>query len=104
MDKKHNIKIEILYYDHMKVVYKEIQKYILLIHHFIMSLCFLEDIPLHNNRSIHTHNEEIFEVSGEDEKNSDKCVTAMNYFAYRFQVGRPEEALTLHWYGRLFQQ
>jgi hypothetical protein len=60
------------------------------------------NIPIRNDKSIH---EEISDASGEDEKNiSNKCVTAMNYFAYRLQVGRPEEALTLHWYGRLFQQ
>ncbi|GBC29817.1 hypothetical protein RIR_e20509_A0A2N0Q2K8_9GLOM [Rhizophagus irregularis DAOM 181602=DAOM 197198] len=35
-------KIEILYYDHMKVEYSEFQKYIILMHHFIMFLCFLE--------------------------------------------------------------
>ncbi|UZO26204.1 uncharacterized protein OCT59_018447 [Rhizophagus irregularis] len=33
-----------------------------------------------------------------------KSISAMNYVSYRLQVGRPEEAITLHYYGRLFQQ
>ncbi|CAH1771184.1 5702_t:CDS:1, partial [Entrophospora sp. SA101] len=33
-----------------------------------------------------------------------KHVSAMNYFAYRLQLGRPGEAVVLHRFGRLFQQ
>ena len=51
------------------------------------------------------HNDEILEINDEDEANiSSKCISAMNYFAYRLQVGRPNEPVTLHYYGRLFQQ
>jgi len=51
------------------------------------------------NESIRIHDEEISETnSGDDTNISNKCITAMNYFAYRLQV-RPEEVLTLHWYG-----
>ena len=51
------------------------------------------------------HNDEILEINDEDEANiSSKCISAMNYFAYRLQVGRPNESVTLHYYGRLFQQ
>ena len=47
------------------------------------------NIPIHNN----------------DEANAtSKYITAMNYFAYRLQIGRPNEATTLHYFGRLFQQ
>ena len=50
-------------------------------------------------------NEDISEISDEDEANiSSKCVTAMNYFAYRLQVGRSNKPVTLHYYGWLFQQ
>jgi len=55
--------------------------------------------------NIPIQNKEISEISDNDEANiSSKCVTAMNYFAYRLQIGRPNEAITLHYYGRLFQQ
>ena len=51
------------------------------------------------------HNNEILEINNEDEANIlSKCISAMNYFAYRLQVGRPNESVTLHYYGRLFQQ
>src|SRR2546423_2770538 len=49
------------------------------------------------------HNDEIFDDEGEANI-SNKCISAMNYFAYRLQVGRPNEPVTLHYYGRLFQQ
>src|SRR5947207_8763801 len=119
MDKKQKIKIVILYYNHMKVVYSEFQKYIVLIHHFIMFLCFLEvkmdgiliflyimifimrgEDGWHPNIP---HNDEVFDDEGEANISS-KCISAMNYFAYRLQVGRPNEPVTLHYYGRLFQQ
>ncbi|CAB4416166.1 unnamed protein product [Rhizophagus irregularis] len=61
------------------------------------------NIPIHDDKSIHIHDENMSEVSGKDEEN-DKYITAMNYITYRLQVGRSGEALTLHWYGRLFQQ
>ncbi|PKY59698.1 hypothetical protein RhiirA4_482672 [Rhizophagus irregularis] len=61
------------------------------------------NIPKHDDKSIHIHDENMSEASGEDEEN-DKCITAMNYIAYRLQVSHPGKALTLHWYGRLFQQ
>ncbi|RIA88498.1 hypothetical protein C1645_826288 [Glomus cerebriforme] len=32
-----------------------------------------------------------------------KCITTMNYFAYQLQVDYSEEAITLHYYERLFQ-
>ena len=55
--------------------------------------------------NIPIQNKEISEISDNDEANiSSKCVTSMNYFAYRLQIGRPNEAITLHYYGRLFQQ
>ncbi len=56
-------------------------------------------IPIHNN-------EEVLEISDDDDEANakSKYVTAMNYFAYRLQIGRPNEATTLHYYGRLFQQ
>jgi hypothetical protein len=55
--------------------------------------------------NIPIYNENISEISDENETNiSNKCVTAMNYFAYRLQVGRSNEPITLHYYGRLFQQ
>ena len=61
----------------------------------------------HPNIPIHDSDEDISEISGEDERNernvSNKCVTAMNYFAYQLQVSCSEEISTLHWYGRLFQ-
>ena len=53
------------------------------------------------------NNEEILEISNSDEANTinkSKYITPMNYFAYRLQIGRPNEATTLHYYGRLFQQ
>ena len=51
------------------------------------------------------NNEEVSEISDNDEVNiSSKCVTTMNYFAYRLQIGRSNEATTLHYYGQLFQQ
>src|SRR5436190_19683845 len=49
-------------------------------------------------------NEEISEINEDEENISSKYITAMNYFAYRLQVGRSDEAVTLHYYGRLFQQ
>ena len=49
------------------------------------------------------HNDEVFDDEGEANISS-KCISAMNYFAYRLQVGRPNEPVTLHYYGRLFQQ
>ena len=50
--------------------------------------------------NIPIQNKEISEISDNDEANiSSKCVTAMNYFAYRLQIGRPNEAITLHYYG-----
>ena len=49
------------------------------------------------------HNDEVFDDEGEANILS-KCISAMNYFAYRLQVGRPNEPVTLHYYGRLFQQ
>ena len=50
-------------------------------------------------------NEEVLEISDNDETNiSNKYVTAMNYFAYRLQVGHSNEATILHYFGRLFQQ
>ena len=49
------------------------------------------------------HNDEVFDDEGEANI-SNKCISAMNYFAYRLQVGRPNEPVTLHYYGRLFQQ
>jgi hypothetical protein len=55
--------------------------------------------------NIPIYNEEALEISDNDEANvSNKYVTAMNYFAYRLQVGRSNETTTLHYYGRLFQQ
>src|SRR6266498_1465799 len=64
------------------------------------------NIPIRNNESIYVNDEEISGISGEDEANAinKKCVTAMNYFAYRLQIGHPGETLALHLYGRLFQQ
>ncbi|EXX77377.1 hypothetical protein TRAVEDRAFT_147095 [Rhizophagus irregularis DAOM 181602=DAOM 197198] len=49
---------------------------------------------------------DISEFSDENELNTSdkKSISAMNYVSYRLQVGRPEEAITLHYYGRLFQQ
>jgi len=53
--------------------------------------------------NIPIQNEEISEINNNNEVNiSSKCITAMNYFAYRFQIGRPNEAITLHYYNRLF--
>ena len=50
--------------------------------------------------NIPINDEEVFEISDEDEENiSSKCITAMNYFAYQLQVGRPNEPITLHYYG-----
>src|SRR5436190_1424376 len=49
------------------------------------------------------HNDEVFDDEGEANI-SNKCISAMNYFAYRLQVGHPNEPVTLHYYGRLFQQ
>lgn len=61
------------------------------------------NIPICDTSDI--QDEEDSDINNEDEDSkSNKCVTAMNYFAYRLQVGRPGEALTLHQYGRLFQQ
>ena len=52
------------------------------------------NIPMHN-RPIHVYDEEM--SNGEDEINiSNKCITAMNYFAYQLQISRSEEALVLH--------
>src|SRR5271156_6461109 len=47
------------------------------------------NIPIHNNNEANA---------------TSKYITAMNYFAYRLQIGRPNEATTLHYFGRLFQQ
>src|SRR3954469_22190197 len=50
------------------------------------------NIPIRNN-------EEVSEISDNDEANAtNKYVTAMNYFAYRLQIGRPNEVTTLHYY------
>ena len=39
------------------------------------------------NQSIRIHDEEISKTNSGDETNmSNKCITAMNYFAYRLQV------------------
>jgi hypothetical protein len=47
---------------------------------------------------------EVSEISDDDEIDiTSKHVTPMNYFAYRLQI-RSNEATTLHYYGRLFQQ
>ena len=54
--------------------------------------------------NIPIRNEEISEINEDEENISSKYITAMNYFAYRLQVGRSDEAVTLHYYGRLFQQ
>nr|CAG8627565.1 809_t:CDS:2 [Entrophospora candida] len=45
-------------------------------------------------------------ITFDDDKASTtkKHVSAMNYFAYRLQLGRPGEAVVLHRFGRLFQQ
>ena len=64
-------------------------------------------IPIHNNSNRNIYDEEMSDIYSDEDNTNDelkKCVTAMNYFAYRLQVGRPEEAITLHYYGRLFQQ
>ena len=69
------------------------------------------NIPIHNDlmrgedgwHPNIPHNDEVFDDEGEANISS-KCISAMNYFAYRFQVGRPNEPVTLHYYGRLFQQ
>ena len=54
------------------------------------------NIPIYN---------EVSEINNEDETNIlSKCITAMNYFSYQLQVGRSNEPVTLHYYGRLFQQ
>src|SRR6266498_5383040 len=65
------------------------------------------NIPIRNNEdNISTRNNEgVLEINDNDEANAtSKYVTAMNYFAYRLQIGHPNEAITLHYYGRLFQQ
>src|SRR6266540_3412562 len=63
------------------------------------------NIPMHDKFICRINDEEISEINGEDEINiQNKCVTAMNYFAYCLQVSHSEELLTLQWYGRLFQQ
>src|ERR1700722_11224500 len=54
--------------------------------------------------NIPIQNEEISEINNNEANISNKYITAMNYFAYRLQIGRPNEAITLHYYGRLFQQ
>ena len=55
--------------------------------------------------NIPIQNKEISEISDNDEANiSSKCISTMNYFAYWLQIGRSNEAITLHYYGRLFQQ
>ena len=55
------------------------------------------NIPMRNN-------EEVLEISNNYEANvTNKCVSAMNYFAYRLQIDRPNNAITLHYYSRLFQ-
>jgi len=69
------------------------------------------NIPIHNDlmrgedgwHPNIPHNDEVFDDEGEANISS-KCISAMNYFAYRLQVGRPNEPVTLHYYGRLFQQ
>ena len=79
--------------------------------HYVLMFPRSEDgwhpnIPIRNNESIYVNDEEISGISSEDKANTinKKCVTAMNYFAYRLQIGRPGETLALHLYGRLFQQ
>ncbi len=59
----------------------------------------------HPNIPIRDSNDETTEIGDNDEVNTtSKYVTAMNYFAYRLQIGRSNEATTLHYYGQLFQQ
>ncbi|CAG8744183.1 20455_t:CDS:2 [Rhizophagus irregularis] len=74
------------------------------IHRAYAALHYHPNIPIHNNES--TNDEDISEFSDENELNTSdkKSISAMNYVSYRLQVGRPEEAITLHYYGRLFQQ
>ena len=62
------------------------------------------NIPICDKSTL-THDEEISEIGDEDKVNiSNKCTIVMNYFTYQLQVGCSEEALTLYWYGWLFQQ
>src|SRR3989337_3711873 len=63
-------------------------------------------IPICKNFNHHVQDNELSDISDEDNTNNEskKYVSAMNYFAYRLQVGRPNESITLHYYGRLFQQ
>ncbi|CAB4488149.1 unnamed protein product [Rhizophagus irregularis] len=64
-------------------------------------------IPIYNkndNISIHDNNNEVLEIYSDNDETDEKYVTAMNYFAYRLQIGRSNEATTLHYFGRLFQQ
>ena len=50
------------------------------------------NIPIQDRR--------ISEISDNDETNiSSKYITAMNYFAYQFQIGHSNEAITLYYYG-----
>src|ERR1041384_4646546 len=120
MDKKQKIKIVILYYNHVKVVYSEFQKYIMLIHHFIMFLCFLEVkmdgilifLYIMNLCFLEVNGILIFLIMMKYLKLMMKMkqIYPVNVFlqviifAYRLQVGRPNESVTLHYYGRLFQQ
>src|ERR1041385_7330449 len=106
MDKKQKIKIVILYYNHMKVIYSEFQKYIVLIYHFIMFLCFLEVKIDGILIFLYIMNLCFLEVNGiliflimmkylklmmKMKQILSKCISAINYFAYRLQVGRPNE-------------
>ena len=57
------------------------------------------NIPIYDKSTL-IYDEEISEIGNEDEVNiSNKCIIAMNYFAYQLQVGCPKEALILHRYG-----
>ncbi|PKK68658.1 hypothetical protein RhiirC2_781959 [Rhizophagus irregularis] len=64
-------------------------------------------IPIYNkndNISIHGNNNEVLEIYSDNDETDEKYVTAMNYFAYQLQIGHPNEATTLHYFGQLFQQ
>ncbi|UZO22173.1 uncharacterized protein OCT59_014543 [Rhizophagus irregularis] len=59
-------------------------------------------IPIYNkndNISIHGNNNEVLEIYSDNDETDEKYVTAMNYFAYRLQIGHPNEATTLHYFG-----
>src|SRR3990170_6124490 len=54
-------------------------------------------IPICKNFNHHVQDNELSDISDEDNTNNEskKYVSAMNYFAYRLQVGRPNESITL---------